>query len=103
MTYAFYVWYRVEHDDRDTETAIRGMLTRLACRSGVRGRLMRKHGEPSLWMEVHEGIADPVAFARLMAQAVDEYDIGMFIDGTRHEECFEATTTIAPTCTTQSP
>lgn len=98
MSYAFYVWYRVERNDRDTEAAIRGMLARLACRSGIPGRLLKKRSEPGLWMEVHEGVADPEAFARLMAQAVDEYDIGMFIDGARHEECFQETPGVAPSC-----
>ncbi len=102
MTHGFYVWYRVASDERDTETAIRSMMARLACRSGVRGRLLKKHGEPGLWMEVHEGVADPVVFTRLMAQAVDEYDIEMFIDGARHVECFQDTDTIPPACATNT-
>lgn len=98
----FYVWYRVERDDRDTETAVRGMMARLACRSGVPGQLLKKRDEPCLWMEVYAGVADPAGFERLMAQQVDEFDLGMFIDGNRRVEAFQQDGPSAPTCSTPS-
>jgi hypothetical protein len=88
LRHAYYVWYRVAADDRDTEIAVRGMMARLACRAGVAARLLRKRAEPGLWMEVYEGVAEPDRFVRLMDQAVSEFDIDMFIDGARHVECF---------------
>lgn len=100
MNHGYYVWYRVMTDDRDTETAIRGMMARLACRTGTPGRLLKKRGEPGLWMEVYEGIADPDAFARRMLQVVDEYDVEMFIDGARHVECFVDTAAVPAACLT---
>ncbi len=97
----FYVWYRVERDDRDTETAVRGMMARLACRSGIAGQLLKKRDEPRLWMEVYADVADPDGFTRLMTQKVDEFDLGMFIDGTRRVEAFRADWSTTPTCSTQ--
>lgn len=99
MSFAYYIWYRVRADERETETVIRHMMSRLACRSGVAGRLLKKREEPCLWMEVYEGIADPDAFALLLARAVDEFDVEMFCEDSRHSECFHGDgATLAPAC-----
>ena len=98
----FYVWYRVEKDDPDTETAVRSMMARLACRSGVAGQLLKKRDEPRLWMEVYRDVADPQGFERLMAQKADEYDLGMFIDGSRRVEAFQEDWSTTPTCSPQT-
>ena len=87
--FGYYIWYRVRADDRETDTLIRSMMARLACRSGVSGRLMKKCGEPRLWMEVYEGVADPEAFAAKLAQTVAEFDVEMFCEDSRHSECFQ--------------
>jgi hypothetical protein len=88
VSFSYFIWYRVRVDERETETVIRHMMTRLACRSGVGGRLLKKHEETRLWMEVYEGITDPAGFEHLLAQAVDEFDVEMFCDDRRHAECF---------------
>ncbi len=85
----YYIYYRVsEKEAVEAETLVRSMMARLGCRSGVTGRLLKKLDEPSLWMEVYEGVVDPQRFERLLNQAVDEFDVGMLIDGMRHTECF---------------
>jgi len=100
VTTQYYVWYRIEGDDADCERAIRGMMARLACRTGVAGQLLKKRGEDRLWMEVYADVPAPDVFEARLNQAVDEYDIGMFIDGPRHTECFVGETTMYPTnCT----
>ena len=91
MSFSYFIWYRVRADERETETVIRHMMARLACRSGVSGRLLKKRGEAQLWMEVYEEVADPEGFERLLAQAVDEFDVEMFCADSRHTECFEQT------------
>ena len=96
--HSYFVWYRVNQADSDTETAIRSMMSRLSCRSGVSGRLLKKHDEPHLWMETYTDVADPVRFEQLLRQAVDEYDVEMFIDGNRCTECFLADSVIYPVC-----
>ena len=87
---SYFVWYRVQRDDHDTEAAIRSMMTRLACRAGVSGRLMKKRDKSRLWMETYLDVTDSVGFEHLLQQAVDEYDVEMFIDGKRCTECFLA-------------
>lgn len=96
-----YVWYRVERDDPATEIAVRGMMARLACRTGVPGQLLRKAEESGLWMEVYQGVTDPEGFTRLMAQKVDEFDLGMFIDGSRRVEIFQVDWSSNATCANQ--
>jgi hypothetical protein len=95
----YYIYYRVSANHaHEAETLVRSMQARLACRSGVAGRLLKKRGEPGLWMEVYEGVAEPERFERLLDQAVDEFDLGMFVDGARHIECFTGEGTAAPAC-----
>jgi hypothetical protein len=94
----YHVWYRVAQADRDTETAVRGMMARLACRSGVAGVLKKKQDEPRLWMEVYAGVADTARFERLLAQALDEGDVEMFLDGCRRTECFIADDPVPAAC-----
>lgn len=85
----YYIYYRIgEKDAVEAELIVRSMQARLACRSGVAGRLLKKRDEPGLWMEVYEGVSEPQGFERLLGQLVDEYDLGVFIDGPRKRECF---------------
>jgi hypothetical protein len=85
----YYIYYRVSDKEADeAETLVRSMQARLACRSGISGRLLKKREEPVLWMEVYEDVAEPGRFERLLDQAVDEFDLAMFIDGPRKTECF---------------
>ena len=97
--HSYFVWYRVCQDDSDTETMVRSMMARLACRSGVAGRLLKKRDEPGLWMEIYDDVADPARFEACLRQAVDEFDIEMFIDGKRTTECFLAGAPVVSACT----
>lgn len=101
MASDFYVWYRVGEDDAGAELAVRTMMARLACRTGVPGRLLKKRDEPRLWMEVYAGVADAEAFERRLAQALDEFDVEMFLDGPRRAECFISDAPIPAACAAQ--
>lgn len=103
MAYTYCIWYRVNDDGPDTETVLRGMMARLACRTGITGRLMKKCGEPRLWMELYPGVADADAFESGLAQAVDEYDVDMFIAGARRVECFIDDRPLSPACIDAAP
>lgn len=85
-----YVYYRLypRHAD-DAEPPIRALMAGLTCRCAVSSRLLKKRDEPLLWMETYEGVIDPDAFERELARGADEYDVGVFIDGERHVECFQ--------------
>ena len=98
MVFNYYVWYRVAQDEGAAELAVHSMMARLGCRTGVPGRLLKKRDEPRLWMEVYEGVADTDAFERSLAQALDEFDVEMFLDGPRRTECFLADSPIPAAC-----
>ena len=98
MAFDFYIWYRAASDPAGAEIAVRSMMARLGCRTGVSGRLLKKLEEPGLWMEVYAGVADAAAFERRLLQAVDEFDVEMFLDGPRHSECFIADSPIPAAC-----
>ncbi|MDD5390152.1 MAG: DUF4936 family protein [Gallionellaceae bacterium] len=98
MSFGYYIWYRVRADERETETVIRHMMARLACRAGVTGRLLKKREEPRLWMEIYEEVGDPAAFERLLAAAVDEFDVEMFCEDSRHSECFTQADEVVAAC-----
>ncbi len=103
MAYTYCVWYRVTDDGPDTETVLRSMMARLACRTGIEGRLMKKCDEPRLWMEVYTEVADADAFASRLAQAADEYDVAMFVAGERRVECFIEDRPVPPACVHAAP
>lgn len=86
----YYIYYRVKDDDAETETQVRAMQTRLACRSGVSGHLLKRRGDPSTWMEIYTNVADSINFEQQLARAVSEFDVEMFLagDGRRVVECF---------------
>ncbi|MES2367538.1 MAG: DUF4936 family protein [Pseudomonadota bacterium] len=100
----YYIYYRVKDDDAETETQIRAMQTRLACRSNTQGRLLKRRDDPSTWMEIYENVADSIHFEHQLARVVSEFDVDMFLaaDGPRVIECFagDIAPISAPTCTT---
>lgn len=95
----YYIYYRVSEKNADAaETLARSMQARLACRSGVAGKLLKKRNDPELWMEVYENVSEPERFERLLGQAVDEFDLALFAEGSRKLECFGGEGTAAPAC-----
>ncbi len=85
----YYIYYRVSANTADeAETLVRSMQARLACRSGIGGKLLKKRDNPGLWMEIYENVGEAKRFERLLVQAVDEFDLDMFLDGPRHIERF---------------
>lgn len=84
-----YVYYRLDPRQADeAESLIRALMARMACRAGVTSQLLKKCDEPLLWMESYSGISDAESFLRELSSVADEYDIGVFLDGERHVECF---------------
>ena len=89
--FSVYVYYRIDPCHADAaETPIRAMQTQLACRTGATAQLLKKRGAPLLWMEIYTDISDAEAFLDELSNATNEYDVGVFLDGERHVECFHA-------------
>jgi hypothetical protein len=101
VTTGYYVWYKVaDADDCELEQAVRGMQARLACRTGVAGRLLKRREAPNTWMEVYEAVAEPVVFERELQALVDQFDIEVRLSDRRHVECFiETAGSVSPACT----
>lgn len=88
MACNFYIYYKVDPAKQgEVEPLIYTLLSRVACRTGVHGRLLKKLDGSATWMEVYEGIADSNGFERVLQELCERYDIDIFID--RHTERFE--------------
>jgi hypothetical protein len=84
----YYVYYRVEAaDSRHLEPLVRVMQSRLRCRTGVTGRLLKQCGNELLWMEVYDNVEQPEPFENALQKAVSEFEIEVFLDR-RITECF---------------
>lgn len=92
MALSCFVYYRVDPArTADCESAIRSVLAEVRAGTGITGRLMKKRGEPDLWMEVYEGIADEAKFERELAGATGRHRVGDYLlpGSRRHVERFE--------------
>ena len=92
MPCSYYIYYRVDPAKTASgERRIGELLEAMHKSTGVAGRMMKKRGEPNLWMEVYEGVADEAKFEWELAEAVDKLKIQeVLLPGTpRHIECFE--------------
>lgn len=91
MAFSFYIYYRV--DPQKAEACAPLVLELLAAvhgATGIQGRLLKKHDEPNLWMEVYEGIPDEARFEWELAEIAGRLKIHDFLQSgtTRHVECF---------------
>ena len=93
MAFSFYIYYRVDPKKVDAcEPLIAELLAAVRGATGIRGRLLRKYGEPNLWMEVYEGVPDEAKFEWELAEIAGRLKIQDFLlsGTTRHVECFES-------------
>jgi len=89
---SYYIYYRVDAAAAAAgAAAARGLIEAVRVATGVTGRLLRKRGEPLLWMEVYEGVTDAASFERALAQAVASADLQRCLQpgSARHVECFD--------------
>ncbi len=93
MAYHYYVYYRVNPEKAAAcEPRIRDLLAAVQKVTGVAGRLLKKRGEPQLWMEVYENVSDQAHFEWEICDIADKFKVKEFLepDTTRHCECFES-------------
>ena len=89
---AYYIYYRVQPEKAAAcEPVIREVLAAVRKATGVAGRLMKKRGEPNLWMEIYEGVTDDAKFEWELADAAGRLKVQDFLlpGSGRHLECFE--------------
>lgn len=88
---AYYVYYRVASGaGARARDRVRAAQADVAAALPVSARLLEKRGEPDLWMEVYEGIADAERFERALAAAAERHGLPLLVrPGTeRKTECF---------------
>ncbi len=91
MLYCYYVYYRVQPGQAaELEQRVRDMQSSVRQSAGVVGRLLKKHQEPLLWMEVYEDVGDSPGFERALAKAVSKFRLHQFLvpGSNRAVECF---------------
>lgn len=91
MALSYYIYYRVAHPLR-ARALVREIQAALKARTGIEGRLLRKHDDPSTWMEVYEDVEDSAAFEQGLAAAAQATDfVAVLVAGSeRRMERFEA-------------
>ena len=91
MAFSFYVYYRVDPKKAGAcEPLVRQLLAAVREATGIQGRLLKKHGEPNLWMEVYEGAAEEAKFEWELTETAGRLKITDYLQEgtTRHHECF---------------
>jgi len=90
LALSYYIYYRVAQPD-DASIAVSKLQAAIRKRFGIDGRLLRKRDEPSLWMEIYEGVADGAAFEAGLASLVEDLGFSHILaaGSTRKAECFE--------------
>ena len=73
---AYYVYYCVARAaDAKAQDAVRSAQSDIAVATGAEARLLMRHAEPDLWMEVYEDVADAAGFERALAVAVEHHQL----------------------------
>ena len=94
--FAYYIYYRVVPGAAvAARDRVRAAQADIATALPVCARLLEKHEEPDLWMEVYEGIDDAGAFERALLAAVERHDLHRLLlpGASRKIECF-----VVPPC-----
>lgn len=94
MAYSFYIYYRIDPlQAAAAAQRINTLLRSIRQATGVSGRLMKKRGEPNLWMEVYESVPDSETFERELTVAMCTLNLNsvdfLQAETSRHTECFE--------------
>lgn len=92
MPCSYYIYYRVVPDKAEAcEPKIKALLAAVEKATGIAGRMLKKRGEPLLWMEVYENVDDEAKFEWEVADIADQLKVKEYLehDTTRHVECFE--------------
>lgn len=92
MALSYYIYYRVQPERTAAcEPVIREVLEAVRKATGINGSLLRKRGEPNLWMEIYEGVTDDARFEWELANAAGRLKVQEFLlpGSNRYVECFE--------------
>ena len=92
MPHSYYIYYRVKPEQADAAgQRIGELLSAVRQATGVAGRVLKKRGEPNLWMEIYENVNDEAKFEWELAEAAGRLQASEVLQAGsgRHVECFE--------------
>lgn len=92
MVCSYYIYYRVDPAKLAVcEKRVEQLLGAVRRSTGIGGRLLKKCGDPHLWMEVYERVALVSRFERELAAAVARLGLEDCLapGALRRVECFE--------------
>jgi hypothetical protein len=65
----YYVYYKVDAERLpELRLSVANLFRKIKNETGVRGRWMRRHDDPTTYMEVYEDVRDEQAFEALLAR-----------------------------------
>lgn len=91
MAVAYYIYYRVDAAKAGAcASGVRELFAAIRKTTGIGGRLLKKRGEPLLWMEIYENVGDEAQFEWELAEAAARLQFQEFLQAGsgRHLECF---------------
>jgi len=91
VAYSYYIYYRVDPDQANAcELKIKELLAAVKDATGVAGRMLKKRGEPLLWLEIYENVIDAETFELVLVKAAVKARVQTFLQAgsDRHTECF---------------
>ena len=87
----YYIYYRVATSEAArARKVVDAVQSALHQDTGIQGKLLRRDDDPTTWMEIYEGVADPLRFEAALDQLLAQHDFdgGMTFDSRRHTERF---------------
>ena len=91
MLLNYYIYYRVTPSAAARVRAVvDAVQAALGQDTGIQGRLLRRDDDPTTWMEIYEGVADPLRFEAALDRILAQHDVDgcMASDSRRHIERF---------------
>lgn len=91
MAISYYIYYRVDAAKSTLcATRVRELFAAMRKATGVGGRLLKKRGEPLLWMEIYDKVGNAAQFEWELAEAVARLQFQECLQAAseRHTECF---------------
>jgi hypothetical protein len=90
LAFSNYIYYRVV-EPAEAAVTVRKLQSAIHERLGVAGRVLNKRDEPSMWMEIYEGVSEPAEFEAVLAGLLEGagFDAVLAAGSSRKTECFE--------------
>ena len=90
MSLSYYIYYRVAAPAQ-ARKLVRHIQSALKIETGIEGRLLTKRDDPSMWMEIYEGVGDGGKFDQALGVILQSADFSSALaaGSVRHMECFE--------------